>query len=77
MKIFDNESIVPDEPVLNDDGEKLTGKIYPNDVTISKDLEEGSVTISNCVILGTLKVNGGGKDTVTICKFQSGEYEDR
>lgn len=66
IDLFDNENIVSDEPVLSVDGTKLTGKIYPNGVTISKDLDEGSVTISDCVILGALTIKGGGKDTITI-----------
>lgn len=64
--IMDHETIVTSEPVIDDDDTKLSGKIYPNHLKISKDLEEGSVIISDCVVLGTLSVKGGGKNTVNI-----------
>lgn len=61
-----NETIVTADPVVKKDGTRLLGKIYTNDLTIHKDLDDDSVTIENCVVLGTLKVQGGGTDTVTV-----------
>lgn len=64
--ILDNETVVTSTPVIEDDGTKLSGKIYSNNVTIDEDLGEDSATIDNCVILGTLSVKGGGTDTITV-----------
>ena len=64
--IIAKETIVSTDPVVKKDGTKLTGRIYSNNVTIHKDLDDGDATIDNCVILGKLIVQGGGEDTVTI-----------
>lgn len=64
--IIVKETIVTTDPVVKKDGTKLTGRIYSNNVTIHKDLGDGSATIDNCVILGKLIVQGGGDDTVTV-----------
>lgn len=64
--ILDKETIVSSSPVVDDDGTKLSGKIYSNNVTIDEDLGEDSATIDNCVILGTLSVKGGGTETITV-----------
>lgn len=64
--ILDNESIVTGNTTVKDDGTKLSGKIYTNNVTIHKDLGEDSASIENSVILGSLYVYGGGTETVTI-----------
>lgn len=64
--ILEKENIITSSPVIDDDGTKLSGRIYVNNVTIDDDLGEDSATIDNCVILGTLSVKGGGTDTITI-----------
>lgn len=64
--IVDKESIVASDPMVKKDGTELSGKIYSNNVTIHKDLDDGEVTIENCVILGKLIVQGGGEDSVTV-----------
>ena len=64
--VYYEETIEEEDPEIEDDNKKLSGKIYPNDVTVTKDLDEGSLTISNCVILGTLEVKGGGVDTIQL-----------
>lgn len=64
--IMDKETIVTGNTNVDDDGAKLSGRIYANSVTIDEDLDDGSASIENCVILGTLVVNGGGTDTVTV-----------
>lgn len=65
-EIIEHENIVSSSPTIDDDGTKLSGKIYSNNVTVDEDLGEGSVTIENCVILGSLSVKGGGTDTITV-----------
>ncbi len=60
------ETIVTTDPMVKKDGTKLSGRIYSNNVTIHKDLDDGDATIDNCVILGKLIVQGGGEDTITI-----------
>ncbi len=64
--IIDHETIVTSSPVIDDDGTKLSGKIYSNNVTIDEDLGEDSATIDNCVVLGSLSVKGGGTDSITV-----------
>lgn len=64
--ILDKETIVKGSTTIDEDGTKLSGKIYPNTVTIDEDLGDDSATIDNCVILGTLSVKGGGTDTITV-----------
>ena len=64
--ILDNETIVTRSTILDEDKAKISEKIYTDDVIIGEDLEEGSITIDNCVILGDLTVEGGGNGTVTL-----------
>lgn len=65
-EIIDHETIVKSDTTVKIDATRLSGKVYSNNVTIHSDLDEGSATIDNCIILGTLFVQGGGVDTVTI-----------
>lgn len=64
--ILDNETIETKEKVVDENNAKLTERIYVGDVVIDEDLGEGNATIDNCVILGTLYVEGGGSKSVTI-----------
>lgn len=64
--ILDEETIVKTATTVKSNGTKLSDKIYSNNVIIHQDLDDGSATIENAVILGTLTVEGGGLDTVTI-----------
>ena len=64
--ILDKETIVTGNTSVKSDGTKLADKIYSNNVTIQKDLGEDSASIEDCVILGTLTVQGGGENTITI-----------
>jgi hypothetical protein len=62
--ILDNEDVVTRRTIVDEDKTTLSGKLYVGDVLIDEDLEEGSVTIDNCIILGDLAIEGGG--TVTL-----------
>ncbi|HWQ79618.1 MAG TPA: S-layer homology domain-containing protein [Anaerovoracaceae bacterium] len=64
--ILNNETIITRRTTVDEDKTELSERIYTDDVTIDEDLEEGSVTIDNCVILGRLIVEGGGSGSVTI-----------
>lgn len=64
--ILKEESIATSNTTVKKDGTKLSGKIYTNNVTIDEDLDDGSASIENCTILGSLAVNGGGDSTITI-----------
>ncbi|WP_419822107.1 S-layer homology domain-containing protein [Anoxybacterium hadale] len=64
--LLDQESIVSGNTTVDRNGTKLSGKVYVNNVTIDKSLDEGSATIENCIILGNLSVKGGGSDSITI-----------
>ena len=63
-EVLDNEDIVTRKTTIDEDDTELADKIYVNDVRIDEDLEDGSATIDNCIILGELTVEGG--ETVTL-----------
>ena len=64
-EILDKETIVSNVTTIKTEQE-LSNRIYTNTVTLSKDLGDEDVTFSNCVFLGSLLVQGGGEDTITI-----------
>jgi hypothetical protein len=64
--IIRNETIVSTDPLVKKSGTKLADTIYSNNVTMHRDLSEGSATIDNCVVLGSLSVQGGGSSTITV-----------
>ncbi len=64
--ILDNETIEKSDKIVDENNTKLTERVYVGDVVIDEDLGEGNATIDNCVILGTLYVEGGGSKSVTI-----------
>lgn len=64
--ILDNETIEKRDKIVDENNTTLVERIYVGDVTIDEDLGEGNATIDNCVILGTLYVEGGGSKSVTI-----------
>lgn len=63
--ILDKETIVSNVTTIKTDQE-LSNRIYTNTVILSKDLGDEDAAFSNCVFLGSLLVQGGGEDTVTI-----------
>ncbi len=65
-EILDNEDIITRRTVVDEDETKLTAKTFVGDVLIDEDLEEGSATIDNCIILGDLIIEGGGDGTITL-----------
>ena len=58
-QILENENIVRNDPIVRN-SQTLSNSIFPNGVTIHADVGDGSVTIENSVVLGTLRVQGGG-----------------
>ena len=64
-EILDEENIIDSSTTIKSEG-TVKDRIYVNNLTLSEDLGDGDVTLSNCVVLGTLNVNGGGLDTVTL-----------
>jgi len=64
--ILDNETFVRKDTRVEEADTKLTEKIDVGDVLIDEDLGEGNATIDNCIILGTLTVEGGGAKSITI-----------
>ncbi|WP_027400301.1 S-layer homology domain-containing protein [Anaerovorax odorimutans] len=75
--IVDKENIVTSDPVVKKDGTRLSNKIYSNNVTIHKYLDDDDMSLENCVVLGTLKVQGGGTDTVTVenCRIANSDVD--
>lgn len=64
--ILDNETIVTRRTIVDEDKTTLSEKIYTGDVTIDEDLGDGNAEIDNCVILGTLYIEGGGSKSISI-----------
>lgn len=64
--LVDKESIVKDDPKISDSNTRYTGKIFTNGVTIEPALGNGTVFLDQCVILGSLSVNGGGENSVNV-----------
>lgn len=64
--IVEEETIITTDPLVKRDDTRLSNRIYSNNVTIHSDLANGSATIDNSVILGTLIVQGGGTETITV-----------
>lgn len=64
--ISDKEAIVTTPTTVSSNGTMLSNKIYSNGVTISSSLGNGNATLSNCVVLGTLNINGGGENSVRL-----------
>lgn len=64
--IMEKESIVSSDPMVKKADTKLSGKIYSNNVTMHKDLDDDSATLDNCIVLGSLIVQGGGTDSITV-----------
>ncbi len=58
--IVDKETIVKNSLTISEEDTKVSNKIYSNGITINKNVGEGDVTIDNCVVLGSLYVQGGG-----------------
>lgn len=64
--ILDKENIVSSSTTIKSKGTTLTNRIYSNNVTMHSDLGDGEAELSNCVVLGTLYVYGGGENTITV-----------
>lgn len=64
--IIKKETIVSDPPSVKEAGTNLSGKIYSNGVIIHKDLDENSAAIDNCVVMGDLRIQGGGSNSIVI-----------
>ncbi len=64
--VVNKESIVKSNTTVSSKGTTLSGRIYSNNVTIAKDINDGDATMSNCVVLGTLYVYGGGENSVKL-----------
>lgn len=60
--IVKKETIVKNALTISKEDTKVSNRIYSNGITINKNVEEGDVTIDNCMVLGTLYVQGGGAD---------------
>lgn len=64
--ISEKETIITSNTNVSSNNTILSNKIYSNGVTITSSLGTGNATLSNCVVLGTLTVNGGGQNSVRI-----------
>jgi len=66
IHFVEGESIVSTDYVISKDGENISKKIFLNNVTISESVDDGEVSLFNVLILGSLTVKGGGKNSVNI-----------
>lgn len=64
--ILNSETIASGTTTVRSNGTTLSNGIYTNDVVLHADLGDGEATLSNCIVLGTLYVYGGGDNTVTV-----------
>ena len=60
--IIESENIISRNQTVVLPGVTLRDTIYTNQISVGEDVEDGDVMISNCVILGTLNVEGGGTE---------------
>lgn len=64
--ILEKENIVSSSATIKSKGTTLSGRIYSNNVTMDSDLGDGEAELTNCMVLGTLYVYGGGQNTITV-----------
>ena len=58
-QILENENIIRTDPIARS-GQTFSNTIFPNGLTIHADVGSGTVNIENSIILGTLRIQGGG-----------------
>ncbi len=66
MDILSKERIVKSKYDVGTSGTSLSNSIYTGNITVTKDVADGDVSIKNCTVLGTLIVNGGGMNSIKI-----------
>lgn len=62
IDIVENENIISRNQTVVLSGVTLEDTIYTNQISVGEDVGDGDTLIDNCVILGTLNVEGGGAD---------------
>ena len=60
VDIFENENIVSKNQTVVLSGVTLEDTIYTNRISVGEKVGDGDTLIDNCVILGTLNIEGGG-----------------
>lgn len=65
-EIKERETISTSDPIIKTNNTKFSNTIFANNVTFHKDLGNNSASLENCVVLGTINVDGGGRNTITI-----------
>lgn len=58
--LLGGEKIISSNQTISIDDMKYENTLFANNVTVSSALGNGSVTLKNCRVIGTLTVNGGG-----------------
>ncbi len=66
VRLLEGEGVVSGSYTIDKKGTSLSNKIYTGNLTISKDVADGDVTLKNIVVFGTLTVLGGGESTVNL-----------
>lgn len=64
--LLDKETIVKSNLTVLTAGQSYSDKIYVGSVVVSQGVGKGSVTFTNCRILGTMLVNGGGTSGIRL-----------
>ena len=62
VDIYENENIVSKNQTVVQSDVTLKDTIYTNQISVGEKVGDGTVTVRNCTILGTLNVEGGGTD---------------
>lgn len=64
--ILDGENIIPGNITINAKNDTIVGNIYTGNLIISDSIGRSSIQLTNCKVLGTLLVNGGGETGVRL-----------
>jgi hypothetical protein len=66
VRVLKGEQIVRNTAYINSDNLARSRQIYTNNLVIEENVGSGHVKLDNIVVLGALKVEGGGENTVDI-----------
>ncbi len=61
ISMLDKERIITNNQTVVQDGVSLKSMIFVNRISVGTGVGDGKVTFSDCMILGTLNIEGGGK----------------
>ena len=66
--MLDNERYISNSDTVSSSGTNYSGTVFTNNLTIGSGVGDGSVTLGNCRVLGTLTTNGGGSNSGVVLR---------